>query len=608
VLLWKPLEALSVKLRYAYSEDEDGPAAQGFISGIINDNCSGLTIDTVQGPRRPTRYVCGRVPGIDSARVFTGQILSSNTIIPQSVIAAGQTNPATLLAGVPQVTEVGLKRETERLSLAASYDIGDYNLALTLARNEQAANWIRDFDMTDRISFFSRDPQLMDDESYELRLTSPQDGRFRWLVGANYYTQEFTSAGGGGDTTISCVSTSPTFTDNPATCTGQVLLNPNNLSQNADKAKVLGYFAAFDFDILENLTLSIEGRQQSDELTKGSGLIVPGGPLLRESFDDFLPRAILRWRPLADTNLYLSYSEGQIAGDFNTFFINADARERAQYVAQDPRLAESLPAETLEAWEIGWKQRLLENRLQFSLAVFHNTWKNIKGRSAYAINETCRAADIASRAIGCNPALGQAVGSPRRIADASGALVPLLLTRSVLLPGDATIKGLELESAFSVTPGLLLQANLAYIDSAYDDYVFNFVEPIAGFSQMRGRQTPRQPKWSGNVTATQNFQFAGLDSFIRLDVSYQGKAFADESNLAYMSDYALVNLRAGFEKGRYRVEAFVRNLTDEDEWMTGARFSDFSSPFQAALLAAKQGIAVSPLDQRDFGIRVNVSF
>lgn len=608
VLLWQPLEALSVKLRYAYSEDRDGPAAQGFISGIINDNCTGLTIDTVQGPKRPTRYVCGEVPGINSARVFTGKIVSSNTIIPANVIAAGQINPATLLRGVPQVTEVGLRRETERLSLAASYEVGDYNLAFNVARNEQAANWIRDYDMTDRISFFSRDPQLMEDESYELRLTSPQDGRFRWLVGANYYTQEFTSSGGGGDTTISCVSTSPVFTDNPATCTGQVLLNPNNLSQNADRAKVLGYFAAFDFDILANLTLSVEGRQQSDELTKGAGVVVPGGALLRESFDDFLPRAILRWRPAPDTNLYVSYSEGQIAGDFNTFFINADARERAQYVAQDARLSEALPAETLEAWEIGWKQRLLDDRLQFSLAAFHNTWKNIKGRSAYAINETCRAGDIAARALGCNPSLGQAVGSPKRIADATGALVPLLLTRSVLLPGDATIKGLEFESSFRVNEGLSLQANFAYIDSAYDDYVFNFVEPIAGFNQMKGRQTPRQPKWSGNLVATQNFQVAGVDSFVRLDVNYQGKAYADESNLAYMSDYTVVNLRAGFETGRYRVEAFVRNLTDEDAWMTGARFSDFSSPFQAALLAAKQGIAVSPLDKRDFGVRVNVSF
>ena len=178
----------------------------------------------------------------------------------------------------------------------------------------------------------------------------------------------------------------------------------------------------------------------------------------------------------------------------------------------------------------------------------------------------------------------------------------------MLLPGDATINGLELESGLAVTDNLSVQATLAYIDATYDDYIFNFVEPIAGFNQMKGRQTPRQPKWSGSVSATQNFQVRSVDSFVRLDVNYQGKSFADESNLAYMEAYTLVNLRAGFDTGRYRVEAYVRNLTDEDAWMTGARFSDFSSPFQAPLLSAKQGIAVSPLDKRDFGIRVNYSF
>lgn len=606
VILWQPIENFSLKMRYAYSQDDDGPAAQGFISGILNDTCTGLTIDTPQGPKRPTRYVCGQVPDMHSAKVYTGKILSSNTIIPASVIAAGQINPATLLPGVPQVSEVGLKRDTKRLSLAANYAIGDYTLNLTAARNEQAANWIRDYDMTDRISFFSRDPQYMEDKSYEFRLTSPQSGRFRWLVGANRYTQDFTSSGGGGDTTISCVSTAAALTDNPATCTGQILLNPNNLSQNADKAKVQGYFAAVDVDLLDKVTLSLEGRYQKDELTKGAGLITPGAALLKAAFKDFLPRVIVRWRPAADTNMYLSYSEGQIAGDFNTFFINADTRERAQYVAQDSRISEALPAETLQTWELGWKQRLLQDRMQLNVALFHNKWENIKGRSAYAINETCRAADIAARAIGCNPTLGQAVGSPKKIQDSTGSLVPLLLTRSVLLPGNATIKGLELDSSLRVTDGLTLSANLAYINSAYDDYIFNFVEPIAGFTQMKGKQTPRQPKISGSLSGTQSFKIGGFDAFVRLDMNYQGKAYADESNLAYMAPYTLVNLRAGLERGRYRWEVVVRNLTNEDAWMTGSRFSDFSSPYQAALLSAKQGIAVSPLDKRDVGLRLNI--
>ena len=42
--------------------------------------------------------------------------------------------------------------------------------------------------------------------------------------------------------------------------------------------------------------------------------------------------------------------------------------------------------------------------------------------------------------------------------------------------------------------------------------------------------------------------------------------------------------------------------------VTGARWTDFSSPSQFAFLTAKQGVAVSPLDKREVGLRVNWKF
>jgi len=55
-------------------------------------------------------------------------------------------------------------------------------------------------------------------------------------------------------------------------------------------------------------------------------------------------------------------------------------------------------------------------------------------------------------------------------------------------------------------------------------------------------------------------------------------------------------------------ELFVMNLTDESAWQTGARWTDFSSPSQFAYLTAKQGVAVSPLDKREVGLRLNWKF
>ncbi len=620
---WTPSDNLSIKFRYGYSEDDDGAPAQGFISGILNDNCTGRSISTPEGTANPTRYICGAVPDPSTAIVDSGNsVLSSNTRLPDVVVgnlpgnptlAEALADPSTNLPGVPGVSRIGMKRETERLTLAADYDINDYTLSFTYGMNEQNANWIRDFDNSDRVSWFSRDPQTAEDDSIELRITSPQDGRFRWLAGVNQYTQEFSTSGGGGDASTSCFSflgapTDP-LTDDLSTCIpGFTLFFPNSL-QNTDEADVLGIFAAVDYDITDEFTLIVEGRYQQDELTKGGGLITPGAPILKDSFDKFLPRVIGRYQPNDTTNLFLSYSLGQIAGDFNTFFINADDRERAQYLAAEPTVSESTPAEELTAWEFGWKQIWLDGRIQTNLAIYNNEWTGIKGRSTVNVNETCRAADIDNDPA-CQSANGIGVGDPKQIPDPAGGggLIPFINSRNVLLPGDADITGIEFESWFRPSDDFEMTINFSHIDSEYTDYKFNFVSPIAGYSQMAGNSTPRQPEWSGSATATQFIEFGELDGYVRGEMFFQGKAYADESNLAFIDDYTLFNLRAGVQSDEWLVELFVKNLFDEDAWATGARWSDFGSPTQFVYLTSKQGVVVSPQDRREFGIRASYRF
>jgi iron complex outermembrane receptor protein len=316
---------------------------------------------------------------------------------------------------------------------------------------------------------------------------------------------------------------------------------------------------------------------------------------------------ILRWQPSDNTNLYASYSEGLIAGDFNTFFINADAREREQYLAADPRISEAVEAETLEAWEMGVKQAFFDGKFQVNLAYYKYTWENIKGRSSFQINETCRAGDIGTSQ--CDPANGIGIGDPKQVIDpATGELVPFTNSRNIILPGNAKIEGYELETSWMPSESFVMQYNMSYIDSRYTDYEFNFVAPIAGYAQMAGNQTPRQPKISYNLGLTKYFEAASRPAYVRVDYIYQGKSYVDESNLAHIAGYGLLNLRAGINTERYMIEFFVKNAMDEDAWMTGSRWTDFSSPAQFDLLTFKQGVAVSPLDRREFGMRVNYRF
>ena len=621
VVSWQPSDNLFFKLRYAHSEDNDGPPSQAFLSGKAFDTCTGTAIQTAQGTIFPGNYICGRVPYTRGTpgRPGSGEI-SSNTRLPLGFPVLGQrfdldellTDPSlTPLAKVPNIDRVGMIRRTERVSLFGRHEFdNDHVIDFAFGRNEQRANWIRDFDLTDRLGWFSRDPQYMKDESYELRLTSPSDQRLRWLMGYNYYEQNFFSSGSGGDAIYSCYATiqEPPSNNYPDDCVGGVPGVRNvwmrNRLNNSDHAEVEGVFGSIDFDITSSLTASIEGRWQDDELTKGGGIVAVGEPILKRSFDDFLPRVILRWTPTSRTNLWFSASRGQLPGDFNTDFINADERERAQYLQQDARIGESLGAETLDALELGWKQTFQDGEGQFNVALYHYTWKNIKGRSSFSINETCRAADVGVLAE-CDPANGIREGMPKQFPGLDGELVPLFNPRSTLLPGDATIKGIELETRFQLSENAAGYLAASYIDSKYDDYSFNRIEQ-PGYTQMAGNSTPRQPKWSGTASMTWNMSVFGEPAYLRGDVFYTGRNYADEANLAYIDDYYLLNVRIGVDLNRsWSLEFFSTNLLDKKAWQIGARYADFSLPSQLPTVSAFNGVVVAPLDRREFGLRVN---
>ena len=53
---------------------------------------------------------------------------------------------------------------------------------------------------------------------------------------------------------------------------------------------------------------------------------------------------------------------------------------------------------------------------------------------------------------------------------------------------------------------------------------------------------------------------------------------------------------------------FITNLLDEEAWQTGSRLTDFCSPTQFAYFTAKHGVAVSPLDKREFCARISWRF
>ncbi len=616
----KPADSVSLRFRAFYNEDEDGPAAGGLIPGIRNDSCTGQQIAT-QDPlvpiASPMNYICGLVPAQGDAisATFDRQIINTVTSLrPPQAIANGTPNfildnvvnsPAPTVNGrpivldVPAIDRMGLVRNVVRLSFEADFDLpADYTLSFQTGYNELGANWVRSFGLSALGRWFSRDPQDSTDKSYELRLTSPTDGRFSWLVGANYYEQQFIQSGSGGDTAWLCANFGLGTPGAP--CSGVSVIFRNTLLQNSDEVETTGLFASLNYDITETFTGSLEGRYQRD--ISRSGVLLANPTEIEQK--EFLPRAILRWQPTDETNVYASFSKGILPGIVNAQISSATPRELAQYEVQAPGQAfATVSGDELDMYELGWKQQWLDRRAATNIAAYYGEWAFQKGRSVALIQEDCGSPSHPVSAGGCP---NGANGLPAINADGS----PFRNSRNFNIPGTSKLWGLEFEGALLITERWDSKLTLTYAKSEYDDFQFNFVAPIAGFSQQKGNSNARFPEWSGSLASGYSapFKESGWDWFVNGDISYFGKTNVDESNLAQCDAYTLANARLGAEKDGVRIEGFVRNVFDDDSWTACARWTDFDFAPGLGSLTRFQGVAVSPQVPRQYGIRASIKF
>ncbi|MDX2144372.1 MAG: TonB-dependent receptor [Rhodospirillaceae bacterium] len=613
-----PTDNFTAKLRVFYNKDDDSAPAGGQIQGIRNDSCTGKTV-TTQDPvtpiARPQQYICGQVPKQGQAISSLGnlKIIDSNTsLFPGQAALIGRptylvdnlvtrANPPQV--NVPFIDHMGLERDIFRFSASFDYEFASgYSAALQGGYNKLRANWIRDFGLSAIENWYSRDPQDASDKSIEFRITSPQDQRLTWLAGANYYKQSFIQSGSGGDAISLCTAIAAQPLPGER-CPRIPFFTANSLLQNTDKIKAWGIFGSAEYDITDELTFTFEGRYQHNDAA--TAVLTPAP--LKKIDKNFLPRAILRWQPTDETNVYASYAKGVIQGQPNAQVATATPNELRQYVAQLPSAGPTLPAEILDMYEVGWKQTFMENRANLNLAGYYGEWKGQKGRGLVVLQEDCGSPSHGFSG-GCTTGTPVGLGLPGQPArNLDGT--PFLNSRNVNAPGTSKIWGVELESAIAVTEAWTVNGNLTYARSKYKDFLFNFFAFNTGYSQMKGNSNPRFPKWTGTL----NSGYTGdlnqdWDWYVNGDLIYFGKTMVDESNLAFCNDYWLVNSRAGVEKEGFRVELFVKNLFNDDNWAACNRWTDFDNSVNLAFLTRVQGIAVTPQNKRQFGLRTSVDF
>lgn len=574
-LLWEPTDSFRLKFRGLYGEDNDGPASSTYIPFTSYGNCAigtPITVQTTTGEVDTTMrrsLHCGVLPTVPVSNNTTFYTLTGTTrgdIDTRDYLVDGGGLPAT---GTPSLAHFGLKSIFHLYSAALDYDINDaFTLSGLFGYNKRDTTQIRDDDNYDTYGRVTRGFLSLESKSAEARLSYDDAGRWRAMLGFNYFDQKSRGDIDGGIGVVTNLLGTP-------------LLGTEGGAVDSEDIDTTSVFGSVEFDVTGWLSLSVEGRYQEEErLTYGG--TYPGPYTTTKARDDsFLPRYLVTLTPFDGTTFYASYAEGALPGSRNSAFSTLDAAEQALLQQLIPGAMATLEQQALESYEIGWKQSLGSGRSWFTLTAYSMEWLNIPS---------------STQATFISPTDGRVIST------------------ALLLPGDAELKGLEAELTWVPLTELVLRLSAGFVDAEYTDFVssgLNSTFGLVGTSfKADGNTLPRSPGETFALSATWTDTLnAGWDWYLRGDASYSGKSYTDETNLSWAGSYSLVNARFGLARSDgMNIELFCRNCLNENGWRTGRRGVDWADTAPAPNLLNRVGAIVAPIEEREFGVRVRYEF
>ena len=574
-LEFRPNDRLTFKYNAGYYRSEDGIAAVSRVGGFTEHNFGGFTLP--DGSTTETAFQ-GTIRTPDASEI--GASTSDEQYQRTLDAAFGDPRGFTFLGldfnDLPD--NGGLVQEGTRLSADLSYEFSnDITLDLLAGFNENEYLFYADFDSTPGFGFNTTGAEKLEDYSLEARLSgSALDDRLDWSFGANLVDIERITTGGFYDGVLNFWFAGAF---GPPTVTG---------------AETVGVFGTLDYQINDQWSVRFEGRYQEDEIADDSVNAGLPADISPATFDKFLPRVVVDYKPNENTLLYANYSVGNLPGGFNPEVAELDSTQLAELALDNPGVGTTFDEEQLENYEIGWKQSLLDNSLAFNLAGFYMKRSDQIFSGFGFIAETDPNAP--------NP------------------------VRTVAFTGNGAttdIFGIELDGTWVPTDELTLTGSLSWIDASIQSFpegagAGDFSDVFGPDADFVGQQAERFPEWAGSFSAQYEndlpegmFGTNDASWYVRSDVFYTGEIFDSNTNLAVLPDATDVNLRAGIRKDTARIELFVTNLFDEDTPRSANNIADTSLDvrFGSGLFDfSRESIHVGLRDKRQVGIRIEKSF
>ena len=435
---------------------------------------------------------------------------------------------------VESVLNVNYYRDGHTFTSISGYYNYQYNLNL-------------DPDATPMLLFSAQVPERYHQASQEFRVVSSSDQFISYLAGVYYQTGELNNRQDSSFYFLSPnVSAAPPLAPLvPLLPLGQTI----GFNQEEDNYSV---FASLTFNFTENLKFSpgVRGTRVKKDFagtlfygtaTQQYGGIVPlpqnlqglagalnlGVPYARtltRTDDAVQPSASIQYTLNEDSMVYGSYTRGFKAGGFNA----ADTTGLAVNQPYDP--------EYVNAFEIGYKSKFLDNRLLFNIDVFRSDYDDLQ------------VAALTPNAAGT-------------------------FTSSVQNAAESRSQGVELEGQFILNRLFRIGAQATYLDAYYVSYPN--ASPTALQQQNRqltqdlsDRPTQFAPDTSASVTVafTPMLGSYQLTTEVRGFVSSNFYLSAQDDDLLRQDSYTRLDARISLEqpgKG-WGVDIVGKNLTDEN--------------------------------------------
>jgi iron complex outermembrane recepter protein len=423
------------------------------------------------------------------------------------------------------------------VSLQTDWTLGTQTVTYIGSYREYDNTEIRDGDWLDQpyvglVQLHDFGPQTSNTLTQELRLTSPADQFFAYVLGAYYSRAEtertFTRNITGCSTTPATVAAIP--------CSAAVGTTPVAGTGTANFGSVFKNFALFGQGTL-NFTDRLRGivglRYTTDQLNvfhqriaSGAGIPASFGPFAgKTTNDNWSGKAGLQYDIVPQSTAYATYSRGYKGPAFNIFFgLGATGTN-------------VIDAETADSYEVGLKNTLFDGKLVANIAGFYAKYYNFQAN---------------------NPDTVTING------------ITQVLTRFTNA-GDVSTKGVELDLLFQPVNDLTFSGGVAYTDAQVDQFK---VPPGGSPTAVIPSGTPLgfAPKWKGSLGADYRIRTGGaIDVQLGAQGSYQSSQIAQNDPSQVIRDattidgYGLVDLSAGIVDvdDRFRLTLQVKNVFDQ---------------------------------------------